>query len=740
MTCIHRLKVKPLRHVLAAVLFFLLTIGMTWPFILQLHTHVTPGQQPAMSVSYLGLWTLAWNHHWIRGQADSYWDANHLTPHRKTLAYSEPQFGIGLLTFPVVFFGGNTVLAYNLAILAFFWGAGMAIYALCWWLFGLVRGIRQNDRCIASITAGILYAFTPYMFEQIAVIQLLTILFPPLCLLGLHRFFYQKRWLDAFLFSFGFLGCWYTCAYYGLFFTVFVACFTLVFWNRGLLAWRNLLRGLVSLTILIICLLPLANGMHSAKAVLSHDWPVEMVQRLSAALTEYFQFPASSLLYEHILGLGSPRGSLFVGGMLFCLACVGVITVFRSPVMINSGSMDSKIPSINHQTRPSLKRCTLYYIAMALVAFLLSLGLALTPTYTDGLGVYRFLVWLSPYNLLHKFVLGFSSIRAPNRFCIFVVLFLAILAGLGMLWMCRRFRSRKRWVFIVLLISISIFELWPTPLRFVKIPGTEAELPRIYQYLRNLPTDAVLIEYPLSLSESEQGNENVSRTMYFSTFHWYRLVDGYTSFAPSAIFDLKRVLARLDTKSTVSALKAFGINYLLAHWDEMPAEQQMLLRTLEVAGNLKPIFREGSQHTLYQIDNSQHMNTAPRLLNIKRLAIYEGDRQQRYVTVCFYYQIETDEVLLVTPWQNPVECQVSWYKKLESASEKDSKPILVKNVPFQGSRLLDANSNAIAIAVPAPAPGKYRVTIRHRLSSRSVTKTGVCEIYPHGFVRFHEDS
>ena len=739
MTRIHWLKVKPSPHVLAAVLFCILTIGMTWPFILQLDTHVTPGQQPAMSVSYLGLWTLAWNHHWIRGQADSYWDANHFAPHRKTLAYSEPQFGIGLLTFPVVLFGGNTVLAYNLAILAFFWGAGMAIYALCWWLFGLVGGIRQNDRCIASITAGILYAFTPYMFEQIAVIQLLTILFPPLCLLGLHRFFCQKRWVDAFLFSAGFLGCWYTCAYYGLFFSVFVACFTLVFWNRGLLTWQNLFRGLVSVAILVICLLPLANGMHSAKVALSHDWPVEMVRGLSAVLTKYFQFPASSLLYEHILGLGFQGGSLFGGGMLFCLACVGVIAMFRSPVMMNSGGINNKILSMNYQIRPSLRRCGVFYIAMALVAFVLSLGLALTPTHTDGLGVYRFLVWLSPYNLLHKFVPGFSSIRAPNRFCIFVVLFLAILAGLGMLWVCHRFRSRKRWVLITFLISISIFELWPAPLRFVKVPVTEAELPRIYQHLKNLPADAILIEYPLSFSESEQGNEEVSRTMYFSTFHWYRLVDGYTSFGPAANFDLKRVLARLDMKSTVSALKAFGINYLLAHWDRMSAEEKTLLRALERSGDLKPTIREGSQSTLYRIDDSQHMNTAQRFPNVERLTIYEGDRQQHYVTLCFYYQMETDQTLLVTPWQNPIECEVSWYKKLEWAPEKNSKPVLVKNVPFQGSRLLDANSNAIVINVPAPAPGKYRVTVRHRLSSRSVTKTGVCEIYPHGFVRFHED-
>ena len=109
-------------HILAVVVFCVLTIGMTWPLILHLHTHVTPGQQPTMTVPYLNLWTLGWNHYWLTGQSDTYWDANYFFPHQKTLAYSEPQLGVALLTFPVVFFGGTTVLAYNLAILVFFGG------------------------------------------------------------------------------------------------------------------------------------------------------------------------------------------------------------------------------------------------------------------------------------------------------------------------------------------------------------------------------------------------------------------------------------------------------------------------------------------------------------------------------------------------------------------------------------------------------------------------------------------
>ena len=735
---LNRFRIKSHPHLLAGLLFFALTVGMTWPLILQLNTHVTPGQQPAMSVSYLGLWTLAWNHHWFKGQSPNYWDANHFFPHEKTLAYSEPQLGIALLTLPVVLFGGNTVLAYNIALLMFFFGAGMAVYALCWWIFGLVREIPKTDRCVASITAGILYAFTPYMFEEIAVIQLLATAFPPLCLLGLHRFFHKKSWSSVILVAIGFLGCWYTCAYYGLFLSVFVVCFTILFWHRDLLHCRNLLRGLVTVTILTVCLVPLADGMLSAKVALSQDWDKEIVRELSAVFMMYLRLPSSSLSYGRIFELGTPEKSLFLGGMLLCLASVGAMAIFfKQPPLDQTGP---KTHLIHSQARSLLRRCNIFYISMAFVAFLLSLGMALAPIHTKGLGLYQILAWLSPYNLLYKFVPGFSSIRSPYRFSIFLALFLAVLAGAGVLWLCRRVRSQWRWVLILFLISVMIFELWPAPLRFVKVPGKLEEVPHIYQHVKTLPSDAVLIEFPLATSSSERGMESTSRYMYFSTFHWRRLVDGYTTYAPRSQFDLKEVLAVSKTKPALSALKAFGIQYVTAHWNDMTAKEKTLLRNLEVEGNLIPLFR-GRDHTLFQIDNTQYEAFNTGFPSVERLAIYESETQHRSVTLCFYYQIDSDQSLLITPWKNPmknpIECEISWYNF--GQPQKNGKPVLVQNVPYNGSQLLHAGSNAIAIDISAPPPGKYRVLVRHRLASHSTTKTGICEIYPHGFVRFREE-
>lgn len=675
-----------------------------------------------MTVPYLNLWTLAWNHQWLQGRTDSYWDANQFFPHQKTLAYSEPQLGTALLTFPVVLFGGNTVLAYNLALLLFFFGAGMAVYALCWWLLGLVGEIRQIERCIASITVGILYAFTPYMFRELGVLQLLAAPFPPLCLLGLHRFFYQKRFFDALLFTAGFLGCWYTCAYYGLFLSIFVFCFTIIFWHPSLFHKQFLHRGLITVIILIGGLLPLANGMRAAKNALALDWTKEIVHELSGIFIEYLRPSSSSLFYKLIFGVEIQGSSLFLGGMLVCLASLGAIIIFRGAFPVND------------QPHPPLQRCGIFYIAMACVAFILSLGMTFAPIYTQGLGAYQFLVWISPYNLLYKFMPGFSSIRSPYRFSIFLVLFLAILAGIGMLWIGRSIRSRWRWVLIVSLMAITIFELWPTPLRLIRVPGKLEELPHIYQHIKKLPSDAVLIEFPLSTVPSEEGLEATARYMYFSTFYWYRLVNGYSGFAPRASRELINVLTKSHAKIASSALKTFGVQYVVAHWNNMTAAEKTLLETLAVDGHLKPLFHEGADHTLYQIDDATSKAFKTRIPNVKRLVIYESKEHARSVTLGFNYQMDTDDFLLITPWQNSIECEVSWYKDL-----RDRTPVYEKKVRYRGSRLVHAKANAIAIDVPAPAPGKYRVVVKHSLSSTSETKTGICEIYPHGFVQFREE-
>ncbi|MYA56982.1 hypothetical protein F4X88_11835 [Candidatus Poribacteria bacterium] len=121
-----------------------------------------------------------------------------------------------------------------------------------------------------------------------------------------------------------------------------------------------------------------------------------------------------------------------MGSVLLCLAILGVSVLFRATQKYTNTHLE--VP----ETR--IQRYGKFYLLMAFLAFLLSLGKALAPSPSLDLGIYQFLVWLSPYNLLYQFLPGFSSIRSPDRFYVFVVLFTALLAGYGLFWIAIRLR------------------------------------------------------------------------------------------------------------------------------------------------------------------------------------------------------------------------------------------------------------------------------------------------------------
>ena len=726
-------------HLSAAICFLVLTIAMTWPIAAYLNTHVTPGHQPAISVAYLNLWTLAWNHHWLKGHAENYWDANQFYPHQKTLAYSEPQFGMGLLTFPLACLGANTVLMYNLLLLGFVWGAGMVTYALCWYLFGLsekkdshLKGY-QSYRWAAAITAGLLYGFHFYTFAEMGVLQLVATLFPPLTFLGLHRFLDNNRWGDALLFGLGFLGCWYTCAYYGLFLCVFVGCFVIKFGYQKVLGLERkiLIRGAMTAVIMLVCLVPLIVGMQSAKTAMELSRPKLVVRILSTVLSDYLRIPQNTWLYGKVLDIGNPDRGIFLGVLLLCLAVTGAIAVFktRAPKHIGGNQLVDR-SGIKQWIQNTMfpHHYGFFYIFLAGSAFWLSFGMALTPTNPIGLGVYRIIAWLSPYNLLYQFVPGFSSIRSSYRFAIFCALFLAVLAGWGILWLSQRAKPRWRPIAVLLLLTVVLFEHWPSPARLVKVPRSIEELPPIYQHLKKLPADATLIELPLARGNSERQIETQARAVYYSTFHWLRITNGYSGFTPLANVELNKIIAESSAETVLAAFKTIGIQYILTHEDKLNKNEKQKLRILE--GKELTLLAREKTNQLYKVNfNSTEVKAS--LPDVTALTLYESPTSPNHVTLCLYYQVDENQCELTTPWKRRIEYDVTWY-----STSKQSEPVLVSTVFFRDSKLLTQTFNAVEIDLPSPPPGEYKVSMQQRSATTPHATSGVCHVHGNGFVTF----
>ena len=583
--------------------------------------------------------------------------------------------------------------------------------------------------------AGVLYGFNFYMFKEMGVLQLLATLFLPLTFLGLHRFLNTNRWGDLLLFCIGFLGCWYTCGYYGLFLSVFVFCFVLRFWYRKILQWRILVTGVAALALTLVCLAPLIVGMQSAKTAMSLSRPQFLVRNLSAVLSDYLRFPQHGWLYGKILGIAGTYEEKFLGVILLFLAIVGTVVIFRKRSRVNTD--DQQIPKSLFPVRHGK-----FYLTMAGLAFWLSYGMALTPTNATGLGIYQIIAWLSPYNLLYRLVPGFSSIRSPYRFYICCVLFLCVLAGWGMLWLSQRVHLKWRPIFVLVLLTAAVLELWPLPLRLVKVPGSIEELPAIYQHVKKLPPDATLLKLPPSKHASERGLETEARYLYHTTFHWHRIANGYSGFSPYAYLDLKRVIAESEPHTLLAALKTFGIQYVLTHEAELYESEKKKLQKLE--GNGLITLAEENGNRLYRVTLPAEASDLP-LPEVERLTLYESRTSPNHVTLSLHYRLAANQCELTTPWVRHIECDVAWYLKTPETQpigirpnslEEKNEPVFISNGIYRNSKLLTKTSNVVEFDLPAPPYGEYWVVVQHHSDMGIFTRSGICQIHENGFVTF----
>ena len=67
--------------------------------------------------------------------------------------------------------------------------------------------------------------------------------------------------------------------------------------------------------------------------------------------------------------------------------------------------------------------------------------------------------------------------------------------------------------------------------------------------------------------------------MYFSTFHWHRLVNGYSGFSPKWYSDLIQAMAEFPDDDTLEDLRRRGVDYVIVHGAFLPPKEYQRLVT-----------------------------------------------------------------------------------------------------------------------------------------------------------------
>jgi hypothetical protein len=167
------------------------------------------------------------------------------------------------------------------------------------------------------------------------------------------------------------------------------------------------------------------------------------------------------------------------------------------------------------------------------------------------------------YPAVYAAVPLFQAIRAVHRIAQVMLLMVAVLAGLGVAVLARRWGGGRVWpaaaAALVLLVN---GEALRAPLGLVWFEG----IPAVYDALAADPA-AVIVEAPFPMPQQWFLN---SRYMVNSTRHWRPMLNGYSSYRPPSYYEAYEIMQGFPGDASLIALHHLGVTHVVVHVKEMP--------------------------------------------------------------------------------------------------------------------------------------------------------------------------
>jgi hypothetical protein len=175
----------------------------------------------------------------------------------------------------------------------------------------------------------------------------------------------------------------------------------------------------------------------------------------------------------------------------------------------------------------------------------------------------------------------FHALRIPALAVILVGFSLAVLGGFGVARLSGRIRApgARRALVPVLCLAV-LAEACSIPVSIMTIPSAP---PPIYEDLLSDvggSSPATIVEVPMIIGPSEYYQDQIY--MYYSTFHWQTLLNGYSGFFPLSYLRLVAVMRTFPDARSLDALRARGARYAIVHGERLPSEEyQRLIRAID---------------------------------------------------------------------------------------------------------------------------------------------------------------
>lgn len=573
------------------VVYVLTSLAIQWPLVNSLTTHISYGHETEITVPLLNLWTVWWNADRAGHGFREYWDAPIFYPTRNALLFSEAQ-PPSVVVAPVLWMTGNRALTYNVYQLLILTLNGYSSHRLF---------RRLGHLPWLAFCGGVMSQILPFVMWQFGVVQLTT-------LFGIHWTLHAvfdlfgtaspqnleaddvpvdddadpRRWaewvyglLPGVRLGFAFGLTYLLCNYWGLFLTLLLVPSSVWLWNRHLFDRSFWLRIFCAGLIAAVMIGPFAWRQHSLSR--EHVWSQsrlqETVHDLSAHVRDHTDLPWYRLVEILEFPERARNGLWTLGG--------GSLKLLLAPIGLLAALFTRR------------RRWACFAATFGALAFGLSLG----PTVRFAEGI-PFLAGICPYEKLQEFVPGFTFIRSPFRFALFVQLAAVWLTieALDLLNPLRwrrpdvedddsRIRSlpaflkptfgatgeelisRLSLLPMVLISTLLALESVPPTTKLYPVPSNK-ELPIWVIWLRDdaKPNSAVAC-LPFPTGHGVQDFEETTLWMYWSTFHKHPLVNGYSGFFPEAFTNIKDGLEQFQRPTDLGPQDVFNPRFKNYAWD-----------------------------------------------------------------------------------------------------------------------------------------------------------------------------
>lgn len=436
----------------------------------------------------------------------------------------------------------NEIFTYNFLVFISFPLSGIFMYLLAWH----VTGNRY-----ASLVAGFIFAFSPYhLMRSLQHLTLAHIQWIPLFFLAVLRLREKRTSLNWALLTLSFgllLLSDYHYGYFGLIIAVVILTFIFIY-NRmqpkeikvGGQNSRRRWEVSVSVVVIGLAFITLAAFPFIAnwsKVKSTGYKQIEQLYVYSARPLEYLMPSIDNPVFgSFVENISSQKlhNSNFVEQTIY----LGFIPLILAAIAIFYARNDA-----NERRR--------FVVYFGLVGAITALLFSAPPT-IEFLGISIPM----PSYIAHKFV---PIVRVYARFAVFVIFFVALLAGIGLTRLLEKIRSgRSKAILIVTILALVAIEFTNVPpWRFVPVTGSA--IPKVYHWLAKQPGDIIVAEYPLASSEEYPTTEY----LFYQRIHNKRLLNG--GYPNSRADRVRQTLVDLEQPSLGEKINKIGIKYLIVH-------------------------------------------------------------------------------------------------------------------------------------------------------------------------------